>query len=184
MAAYRKNVGIVVFNRNLKVLMCARADKPDYQWQFPQGGIDAGEDVLTAACRELREETGIVSIEPVARLPESLRYDYPPQIFEKMQRRGSPYVGQEQFWTLFYFYGGDDEIDFCTNPEEIEFKAYEWVDPEEAPQRIVAFKKAVYRQMIDAFKPYIRPRNGKPATCRQPAEKQPDGMLVYQREKE
>ena len=56
---YRKNVGVVVFNDKHKVLMCARADKPDLQWQFPQGGIEDGEDIVEAAKRELREETNL-----------------------------------------------------------------------------------------------------------------------------
>ena len=45
-----------------KVLMCARADKPGFAWQFPQGGIDNGETPLEAAYRELKEETGITSV--------------------------------------------------------------------------------------------------------------------------
>lgn len=155
MAEYRKNAGIVVFNRDLKVLLCARSDKPGYQWQFPQGGIDSGEDIVAAARRELREETGITSVELVTMLAEPLRYDFPPQIFENFRQKGSPYAGQDQFWVLFFFTGGDEEIDFCTNPQEIEFKAYEWADIEEAPKRIVNFKKKVYHKVVQAFKPYI-----------------------------
>lgn len=135
--------------------MCARADKEDFQWQFPQGGIDTEEDVLTAAYRELREETGITSVEPVSLLSKPLRYDFPPQVIDKFRQKGSPYVGQEQFWVLFYFYGKDSEIDFCTNPKEIEFKAYEWTDIEDAPKRIVNFKKEVYHKVVQAFMPYI-----------------------------
>lgn len=156
MAEYRKNAGIVVFNRDSKVLLCARADKPGYQWQFPQGGIDSGEDALSAARRELREETGITSVELVTALSEPLRYDFPPQIAEKFRKNGSVYAGQDQYWVLFFFTGSDEEIDFCTNPQEIEFKAYEWADIQEAPKRIVKFKKKVYHKVVQAFEPYIR----------------------------
>ena len=51
---YRPNAGIVLFNREGKVLVCARADKPDMQWQFPQGGIDNGETPAQAAESVLR----------------------------------------------------------------------------------------------------------------------------------
>ena len=156
---YRKNVGIVVFNKEQKVLMCARADSQDFNWQFPQGGINQNEDIVDAAKRELQEETGITSVELVARIPKALRYDFPDYVLAKFKK--NKYIGQEQHWVLFYFNGDDSEIDFTTNPNEIEFKAYEWVDISEAPNRIVEFKKDVYNKIVKAFKPYIRAKKGK-----------------------
>ena len=156
MSKYRPNVGIVVFNAAKKVLMCARADCSDLQWQFPQGGIDANETPLTAAFRELKEETNLSSVKLVAKLPQPLRYDFPPDIVAKQQRRESSFVGQEQHWFLFYFYGNDKEIDFLTHPQEIEFKAFEWVNISEAPLKIINFKKDVYSKVAQAFAPYIQ----------------------------
>ena len=75
--AYRKNVGIIVADKDGKVLMCARADQEDLQWQFPQGGIENGEDIVAAAERELHEETGISSVRLIGIMPEPLRYDFP-----------------------------------------------------------------------------------------------------------
>ncbi len=152
---YRKNVGIVLFNHQKKVLVCARADCSEMNWQFPQGGIDNGEQIVDAAVRELREETGIVSAELTAVLPKSLKYDFPKNVLEHSKSLGRPFIGQDQSWVLFYFTGTDDEIDFKTNPDEIEFKAYEWIDIDEAPKRIVPFKKMVYTQVVEAFKPLI-----------------------------
>ena len=83
---YRKNVGIVVFNKELKVLMCARADSKDFNWQFPQGGINQNEDIIDAAKRELQEETGITSVELVARIPKALRYDFPDYVLAKFKK--------------------------------------------------------------------------------------------------
>ena len=60
---FRENVAIIVSNSEGKVLLCARADNPGFEWQFPQGGIDKGESVLEAAYRELSEETGIKEVE-------------------------------------------------------------------------------------------------------------------------
>tara|TARA_B100000900_G_scaffold69396_1_gene54656 strand:- start:3798 stop:3947 length:150 start_codon:yes stop_codon:yes gene_type:complete len=40
-ALYRPNVGIIIFNRDGKILWCKR--KQGDGWQFPQGGIDEGE---------------------------------------------------------------------------------------------------------------------------------------------
>src|ERR1035437_5402037 len=35
------------------------ANKDDESWGIPKGGLKPGEDLLTAACREFQEETGI-----------------------------------------------------------------------------------------------------------------------------
>lgn len=153
---YRKNVGIVVADKEGKVLMCARADQEDLQWQFPQGGIENGEDIIAAAKRELYEETGISSVRLVKVMPTTLRYDFPKSA---KKRYGVLYKGQEQTWVLFYFYGQDDEINFLTNPEEIEFKSFEWVDIREAPQRIVVFKKQVYQKVAEYFAKYLKEDN-------------------------
>lgn len=153
---FRKNVGIVVFNRDKKVLMCARADHAGFEWQFPQGGIDAGEDIIHAAHRELQEETGITSVRLANTIDEGIRYYFPPEVRKRFNKNGNRNVGQEQYWVLFYFYGDDSEIDFCTYPEEIEFKAYEWTDIEEAPERIITFKKKVYKTVAETFAPIIR----------------------------
>ena len=82
---YRKNVGIVVCNRHKRVLWCERKDLPG-QWQFPQGGIEDGETVLEAARRELREETSVVSAEPLAFIEKPLVYDFPAKIAEKFKK--------------------------------------------------------------------------------------------------
>ena len=46
-----------------------------------------------------------------------------------------------------------------TNPEEIEFKSFEWVDICEAPQRIVVFKKQVYQKVAEYFAKYLKEDN-------------------------
>ena len=40
------------------------ANKDDESWGIPKGGLKPGEDLLTAACREFKEETGIESKGP------------------------------------------------------------------------------------------------------------------------
>lgn len=144
---YRKNVGIVVFNKDKKVLMCARNDKKTAHWQFPQGGIDAGETPLEAAYRELKEETGITSVQFVFITENSFKYEFPDKI------KGRDHIGQDQFWTLFYFTGDDAEIDI--NGDNPEFSNFEWTDIISAPNKIVAFKQNVYKQMVSIFMPLI-----------------------------
>lgn len=148
---YRKNVGIVVF-KNKRVLLCARADHEDFQWQFPQGGIEENEDVVAAAKRELFEETGIKNVLFVSKLPRALRYDFPKN---NKNHFYEGFVGQEQSWVLFQFCGNDDEINLKIFPECVEFKDFEWVDINEAPKRIVSFKKNVYSKVAEYFAPII-----------------------------
>ena len=57
----RKGVGIVLLNKENKIFVAKRIDNPKNFWQMPQGGVDKGEDVLSAAFRELEEETSIKS---------------------------------------------------------------------------------------------------------------------------
>ena len=44
----RIGVGIIVLNNENKVFVGKRKDNPGDKWQMPQGGVDEGEDFLTA----------------------------------------------------------------------------------------------------------------------------------------
>lgn len=153
MSVYRKCAGAVVFNQEKKVLVCARSDKRSLQWQFPQGGIMKGETVAQAAVRELREETSVTSVKVVATLEKSVTYDFPGSVLRRFQARGIHSRGQEMFWSLLYFYGNESEIDL--NTKQPEFKAWAWVDIDEAVRRIVYFKKDVYRYAVEQLKPLV-----------------------------
>ena len=58
----RNGVGIFLINKHNKVFVAKRIDNPKNFWQMPQGGVDEGEDLLTAAYRELKEETSISTV--------------------------------------------------------------------------------------------------------------------------
>ena len=145
---YRKNVGIVVCKGG-KTLFCARAKEKGFQWQFPQGGIEDGEDFIEAGKRELFEETGIKNVRLIATISEPIRYDFPKEI------NRSQFKGQDQYWVLFEFLGDDKEIKFDTDPDCIEFKAFKWDKIDIAPDEIVYFKKDVYKKVVEIFKPFI-----------------------------
>ena len=57
--SYRPAVGIMLVNNDGKVFAGNRIDTTHDAWQMPQGGIDAGEDIVAAAYRELEEETSV-----------------------------------------------------------------------------------------------------------------------------
>lgn len=146
---HRPNVGVVLFNRDRLVWYGRRhATPPPYNWQFPQGGVDEGEDLEAAARRELAEETGVRSIEFLAHTEGWIAYDFPPDYGGSKQARG--FLGQKQVWFAYRFTGDDSEIDLEAHGE-IEFDAWRWGGLSEACDLIVPFKRPAYEQVVQAF---------------------------------
>jgi len=152
---YRPNVGVVVFDRSGRIWLGRRAGaEGPHNWQFPQGGVDDGEDLEAAARRELHEETGIASVELLGRTEDWLCYDFPPGWTGSKAQRG--WKGQKQVWFAYRFTGRDDEIDLRLH-EPPEFDAWRWARLEEAVDTVIPFKRATYDHVIQAFAPYAAP---------------------------
>ena len=84
---YRPCVGVVLFNKQGQVWLGKRQwnhepehREPDHLWQWPQGGIDKGEDPRVAAERELYEETSVSSFSFLGEAPDWLNYDLQPEM--------------------------------------------------------------------------------------------------------
>lgn len=151
---YRPCVGLVLVNPAGRVFAGQRIDNPGNAWQMPQGGIDAGETPEAAALRELGEETGIPgeAVRLVAQTPDWLTYDLPPELVPRIWK--GRFRGQKQRWFLMDFLGDDSLIDIATPHPE--FSAWAWMAPDELIERIVPFKRAVYRTVFDAFRDQLR----------------------------
>jgi putative (di)nucleoside polyphosphate hydrolase len=153
---YRPNVGVVLFNLDGKVWLGRRNATPGpYNWQFPQGGVDAGEDLETAARRELQEETGVNSITLLARTEGWIVYDFPPDHQGSKIAKG--WKGQRQAWFCFRFEGDDSEVDLAAHGEP-EFDDWRWGDIDEAADLVVPFKRDAYIQVVAAFRGFARPQ--------------------------
>ena len=74
---YRANVGIVLCNQQSQVMWARRLGQD--AWQFPQGGISAGESADEAMYRELWEEIGLNqdAVKVLASTNSWLRYKLP-----------------------------------------------------------------------------------------------------------
>lgn len=156
---YRPCVGIMVINRDGLVWAGRRTpignseyDGSEQLWQMPQGGIDEGEDALTAAYRELYEETGMKSVRLLAEAGRWINYDLPPALIG-IGLKGK-YRGQTQRWFAFRFEGDDSEVEIDPPPggHAKEFDCWEWKPLDTLPALIVPFKRGVYEEVVKEFR--------------------------------
>ncbi|MBC8131299.1 MAG: RNA pyrophosphohydrolase, partial [Rhizobiaceae bacterium] len=103
---YRPCVGIMVLNAEGHVWVGRRLSEVNGEmsgavalWQMPQGGIDAGEDPLAAARRELYEETGMKTVALLGESDGWIDYDLPPHLVGVALK--GRYRGQTQKWFAF-----------------------------------------------------------------------------------
>ena len=147
----RNGVGIVVLNKENKVFVAKRIDNPKNFWQMPQGGVDKGEDFLTAAYRELEEETSIKNVELLQEIDGMLTYELPDHLFGIIWK--GKYKGQKQKWFLMKYLGNNDEINIKTSkPEFLEWK---WIDLDMITEVVVDFKLNVYKELQEKIKKII-----------------------------
>ncbi|MEO1038757.1 MAG: RNA pyrophosphohydrolase [Pseudomonadota bacterium] len=150
LSQYRPNAGIVLFNaKGLTWLGRRHGEAGSHVWQWPQGGMDAGEDPEAAARRELYEETGARSeqLHLLGTIEDWLAYDFPPEVLAQRRRN---WRGQRQRWFAYRFTGADSDFDLKAVPPQ-EFEAFEWASLDEAVARIIPWKRPVYRAVADAF---------------------------------
>lgn len=144
---YRPNVAAIVLSSHYpNICEFFMGERSDIQgiWQFPQGGIDEGEDPLEALYRELEEEIGTNNIEVIAQYPHWLSYDFPKEIQKKYQ-----FCGQTQRYFLIKL-NPSAKINIHTATPE--FIRYDFVSYDEVFRRIQGFKKDVYTEVLSYFK--------------------------------
>jgi putative (di)nucleoside polyphosphate hydrolase len=139
----RSGVGIVVLNKANKVFVAKRIDNAKNFWQMPQGGVDEGEDYLTAAYRELEEETSIKNVELISELDGLITYNLPEHLLGIIWK--GKYKGQSQKWFLMRYLGEDNQINIKTKKPE--FLDWKWVDLKEITNLVVDFKLHVYQEV-------------------------------------
>ena len=140
----RIGAGIVLLNSKNQVFVGKRIDNPVNFWQLPQGGVDKNEDLLCAANRELKEETGVTNIKLLKEIENSLTYELPKNLLGKIWK--GKYRGQKQKWFIMRFVGNEDEINIKT--KNAEFKEWKWIDVNQLINVVVSFKLDVYKSIV------------------------------------
>ena len=147
----RSGVGIVVLNKENKVFVAKRIDNPKNFWQMPQGGVDDGEDFLTAAYRELEEETSIKNVKLIKEIDGVTTYELPKNLLGIIWK--GKYRGQKQKWFLMRYLGNDNDINIKTKvPEFLEWK---WIEIDLITDLVVDFKLNVYKILKEKIKKIV-----------------------------
>lgn len=154
-AGYRLNVGIILVNAHGRVFWGRRSGHD--AWQFPQGGLAAGETAMEAMYRELKEEVGLdkEDVEVLGSTRRWLKYRLPKQYL----RHGSlPLViGQKQKWFLLKLVASEQKLrlDLSDSPE---FDSWRWIDYFEAQDNVIFFKRQVYVQALKELEGHLKRR--------------------------
>ncbi len=154
-AGYRLNVGIILVNESGRVFWGKRQGHD--AWQFPQGGLGAGETAVEAMIRELREEVGLEreDIEILGVTKRWLKYKLPKQYL----RHGTDplVIGQKQKWYLLKLISSEQKVrlDLSDSPE---FDSWRWIDYQEPESQVIFFKKQVYAQALKELEPFLKKR--------------------------
>ena len=141
--SYQQNVAGILRNRDGKILVCERASMRG-AWQFPQGGVDAGESPEQALARELWEE---ISVDPgdfqITAKRDGYRY-----LFPDGKKRG--HDGKDQTYFLCDFLADDSKINVQTGHPE--FRAWKWIAPSEFRREwLPEMKIEVYSSVFQDF---------------------------------
>ena len=147
----RNGVGIVLLNNKNKIFVAKRIDNPKNFWQMPQGGVNEGEDFLSAAYRELEEETSIKNVKLIKEIEGTMTYELPDHLLGIIWK--GKFKGQKQKWFLMRFLGNDNEINIKThNPEFLDWK---WIELDMLTKIVVDFKLQVYKELKEKIRPVI-----------------------------
>lgn len=151
---FRAGAGVIIYNQHNEVLMFKRVgkDESELAWQFPQGGLDAGESAESAVWRELFEETAIAQEElhNISELPNWIGYEYDQETLQKLESHGITNTGQVQRWS--FAQANDDLVVDLTQAQDKEFDGHKWVPIDNCLEQIVMFKREMFETLIDYLK--------------------------------
>lgn len=142
---YRQNVACIIVDEQYpntnNIFVGKRIDMKNI-WQFPQGGIDAGETPKEALIRELGEEVGLQSddIEIIASCPMWFQYNFP-------NFKWGNYIGQQQK----YFLVKTNKKNINVDTEDAEFSKFEFMEMSLGLDKVSPLKRTIYDRVVNYF---------------------------------
>ena len=149
---FRSNIGIIVCNDFGNLLWTRRIGQNS--WQFPQGGVDAGESAEQALFRELKEEIGLDKrdVKILGSTKSWLKYRLPNRY---IRHDSLPLcVGQKQKWYMLRLVSNESKIHFDATGHP-EFDHFMWVNYWYPLRQVISFKQSVYRQALNELLPSV-----------------------------
>jgi putative (di)nucleoside polyphosphate hydrolase len=141
---YRPAVAAILQDRSGRILICERADTPA-AWQFPQGGIEAGEAPLAALRREVLEEISLPrNAYSIGCVLGPYRYRFPAGVTKKGFR------GQAHHYFLLHLRGAKSLVNVAG--PDAEFCSTRWIRPDEFNLAwLPPMKRQTYRRVLQDF---------------------------------
>ena len=147
--SYRPNVAAVILSSKYphesEIFVANRIDIRDEAWQFPQGGIDEGEDPKEALFRELKEEIGTDEVDIIAEYPEWISYEF----LNKNAAKIYPFDGQTQKYFLVKL---KSSAKIKLDTQIPEFMDYKFLSYKQTLEQISNIKKPIYKKVLGYFK--------------------------------
>jgi len=141
---YRPAVAAILQDRSGRILICERADTPG-AWQFPQGGMEAGETPVAALTREVLEEISLPrNAYSIGRVLGPYRYQFPAGVTKKGFR------GQAHHYFLLRLRGAKTLVNVAGAGAE--FRSTRWIRPDEFNLAwLPPMKRQTYRRVLQDF---------------------------------
>jgi putative (di)nucleoside polyphosphate hydrolase len=151
---FRANVGIILMRGTGEVFLGRRSGGRG--WQFPQGGMRAGESLEEAALRELNEEIGLerTDVQLLGHTARWLRYRLPARYVRRNQQPLC--IGQKQCWFLLRLGREPVKFDF-RRTDEPEFDEWRWSSFWDPVREVIYFKRGVYQRALVELAPVAFP---------------------------
>ena len=141
---YRPAVAAILQDRSGRILICERADSPG-AWQFPQGGIETGEEPIDALAREVLEEISLPrDVYSIGDVRGPYRYRFPAGMTKKGFR------GQAHHYFLLRLRGSKSLLKVLG--PNAEFSSMRWIRPDEFNLAwLPLMKRRAYRRVLQDF---------------------------------